>query len=117
MIGAEGWYKICQSIEHSSESCPFAPKQMEHTAMGGPQGQTSTFYKRVGQTLTVRPPKCAALATPQDYCINYNRFNGDCKFATARRFPHICSACKGPHPVLKCDNKRSEPSEAKQSLA
>ena len=31
-IGAEGWCKICQSIEHSSESCPLAPKQMEHTA-------------------------------------------------------------------------------------
>ena len=30
-IGAEGWCKICQSIEHSSESCPLAPKQMEHT--------------------------------------------------------------------------------------
>ena len=116
-IGAEGWCKICQSIEHSSESCPLAPKQMEHTAMGGPQSRTSTFRKRVGQTLTAGPPKRTAFATPQDYCIKYNRFNGDCKFGTACRFPHICSACKGPHPVLKCDNKRSEPSEAKQSLA
>ena len=49
-IGAEGWCKICQLIEHTSENCPLASKQMEHTATGGPQGRTSTFRKRVGQT-------------------------------------------------------------------
>ena len=82
-----------------------------------PSGRTSAFRMRGGQTLTVGPPKHAALATPHDYCIKYNRFKGDCKFGTACRFPHICSTRKGPHPVLKCNNKRSKPSEATQSLA
>ena len=111
-IGAEGWCRLCQSIEHSSETCPLAPKQVEH-ATGGPQGRASLFRKRAGQTSTAGPPKRAVLATPQDHCIKYNRFNGDCKFGSACRYPHVCSTCKGPHPVSKCEGKRGEILEAK----
>ena len=95
-IGAEGWCKVCQSIVHSSENCPLAPKQMEHTTMGGLQGRTSTFRKRGGQTLTGGLPKRAALATLQDYCIKYNRFNGDCKFGAACRFPIAAARARAP---------------------
>ncbi len=35
-------------------------------------------------------------------CQKYNRYKGDCKYGARCRFQHICSRCRGPHPVTQC---------------
>ena len=67
-IGAEGWCKLCQSIEHSSENCPLAPKQMEHTIMSGLQAHSTREGGRHSQwgplnTLRLQPRRTTASST------------------------------------------------------
>ena len=42
---------------------------------------------------------------PEQICMKFNRFNGDCKFGSKCRYTHACSKCKGPHPVSQCSSK------------
>ena len=42
----------------------------------------------------------------QQICIEYNKFNGDCKFGKKCRYLHECSACK-EHPISRNTGKES----------
>ena len=111
-IGSEGWCKHCQSIEHTSERCPLVPAY-PNSMEAGSQGRIKS-QRWPGEALVSPPQKRVQMAYPDHYCIKFNRFKGDCKFGKACRFPHLCSACKGPHPVSKCDRVRNaEPSDSK----
>ena len=111
-IGSEGWCKHCQSIEHTSERCPLVPAY-PNSMEAGLQGRIKS-QRRPGAALVPPPQKRVQMAYPDDYRIKFNRFKGDCKFGKACRFPHVCSACKGPHPVSMCDRVRNaEPTVSK----
>ena len=49
---------------------------------------------------TIPPPKAGKS------CIKYNKFKGDCKFGKECRYLHVCSACKEPHPISRCNAGR-----------
>ncbi len=36
-------------------------------------------------------------------CGKYNRYRGDCKFGARCRYLHVCSRCRGSHPVSQCE--------------
>ena len=39
-------------------------------------------------------------------CGKFNRYRGDCRFSSRCKFAHICSKCRGPHPVTACEQGR-----------
>ena len=61
----------CQSIDHTS-----AWKQARKAGLCKSQ-------RRPGAALVPPPQKRAQMVYPDDYCIKFNRFKGDCKFGKA----------------------------------
>ena len=81
-ITGEGWCQTCQTLDHTSQTCPTRPsKRTWETAMG-----TGGQQRQAGA----------------EVCGKFNKFAGDCKFGHNCRFRHVCSACGDPHPVSSC---------------
>ena len=92
-ITQEGWCKVCQSIDHSTDSCPL--KQVtKRPAAPLPAAAGKRFQPE-----------------PKAVCIKYNKYDGDCKFRKACRYLHVCSFCEGPHPVTRCGTRKKAEQE------
>ena len=93
-ISAENWCTRCQCLDHTTASCPYRSRKKQWNSAGG-GNNTSTQGRQ-----------------EQQFCIKYNKFKGDCKFGKECRYLHVCSACKEPHPISRCnagrENTRSQ---------
>lgn len=92
----EGWCQRCQCLDHSTDNCP-----------------ASYLPPRKRQYQATRPP-----AIDKPVCIKFNRSDGgDCSFGARCRFMHICSKCRGSHPLKLCpSNVSTSNSKDKTSL-
>lgn len=96
-ISAENWCARCQCLDHTTSSCPYRPRRRPMSTTGAGIGALSQPRQE------------------QQVCIKYNKFNGDCKFGKTCRFLHVCSSCKEPHPVSRCNGgKESDASTGGQ---
>ena len=87
-LSAEGWCKFCQSIDHASENCP--SRQHWQRKRGVPAASSQSM------------PQTKRVVSANAICRKYNCYDRDCHFGKTCRFQHVCSICKGPHPVTKC---------------
>ena len=91
-ISAEGWCQCCQSLDHGTDDCPMGrgnpKKKLWQAGARPPRSEGSTVANTMALHATV--------------CLKYNRFDGDCRYGGQCKFRHICSACRGDHPVKRC---------------
>ena len=85
-LSRENWCGRCQGLDHSSADCPYQSRKRPWSAGGN-------------------TPNTGGGGDRQDHqqpCIKYNKYQGDCRFGRDCRFQHICSKCRGSHPVSRC---------------
>ena len=93
-LSGESWCRVCQSVEHNSDSCPSRPSRPSQ----GP-------WKR---SLSTPPPPPPGKKRPPPHSLNaacreYNRLDGSCKFGEACIYMHRCDRCaKMGHPRSRC---------------
>ena len=85
----ENWCGRCQGLDHQSADCPYPARKRPWNA--GP-GAGSHLQLKAG----------TGSGQDQQACIKYNRYQGDCRFGKECKFLHVCSNCRGPHPVSRC---------------
>lgn len=83
-LSHENWCSKCQALDHSSVECPFQQR------------------KRPWATAFNSNNSAARGGRSDSPCQKFNRYQGDCRFGRECRFLHVCSGCRGPHPVSKC---------------
>ncbi len=83
----ENWCSKCQGIDHQSADCPFGTRK--RSWFSGP-GAASLPQARIGG------------GYGQEVCQKYNKFHGDCRHGKSCRYMHVCSGCRGPHPISRC---------------
>ena len=66
-------------------------------------GSLAGSRKRQRETAGPTPAEQDRAEAGAPVCQIYNRYQGDCKFGVRCRFQHVCSSCRGQHPVSKCD--------------
>lgn len=64
-------------------------------------GQQDGPKKRFRETLETEVKQVRAEAGIT-ICQKYNKYRGDCKYGAQCQFQHICSRCRGLHPVSQC---------------
>lgn len=94
-ITAENWCGRCQGLDHATPNCPHQSRKRPWSAVNSPSAS--------GGMPSSHP---AASRGPQQVCLKFNRYQGDCLFGKECRYQHVCSACRGPHPVSKCNAAR-----------
>ena len=80
----------CLSEYHRSQECSLAPDPK-------PEAQESLHRQKL----------------PPPVCQLFNGKNGDRCHFTPCKFPHICSECRGNHPVASCRRLRRPPRRAR----
>ena len=70
---------------------------------GNQLGSLAGSRKRQRETAGPTPAEQDRAEVGAPVCQIYNRYQGDCKFGVRCRFQHVCSSCRGQHPVSKCD--------------
>ena len=85
---SENWCSKCQGLDHQSADCPYAARKRPWSA-GGP-GAASVPQARNNNW------------SGQEVCKKYNKFNGDCRYGKSCRYLHVCSGCRGSHPIARC---------------
>ena len=89
----EGWCQKCQSLDHASEDCPSARSLSRKRPWQGSASQPAGSQKQV--------------------CLKFNRFDGDCHYGAHCKFLHVCTTCKGDHPVKRCTAGHPKSAEAR----
>jgi len=85
LIAMESWCTICQSLDHTSGSCPRRP---------------------------LKRPLPPEVQHKKKICHNFNDNNGDCRYGRECLFRHACILCGGPHPKTSCrQGKKRKPRE------
>ena len=84
-ISNENWCARCQCLDHTASNCPAQPRKRPWGMAMGQAGPT----RQDGPV-----------------CMNFNRFDGDCKFGARCKFVHACSVCRESHPVSRCKASR-----------
>lgn len=77
---AAGWYQMCYSIDHCTESCMIKPRKRPL------QADAPLAAKRPLQAPNDWPP----------ICKNFNTFNGNCNRGARCRYKHWCNLCEKP---------------------
>lgn len=85
---SENWCSECQGLDHTTGSCPY--KSRKRT------------WSTASSTASSSSASTSWGAKGQEVCSKFNRFNGDCRYGRECRFSHVCSRCRGDHPVSKC---------------
>ena len=91
---AEGWCQTCQSLDHTSDSCPAG-------------SSSNASRKRSWQTVARQQGD----STYKPTCLKFNKNDGDCPFGARCRYVHCCSRCKGGHPIRRCPLAATIPKE------
>ena len=73
------------------------------TGRGGQAGQAAGPRKRPREPAGAELAEHDRAEAGAPVCGKYNRYRGDCKFGVRCRFQHVCSKCKGQHPVSQCE--------------
>ena len=82
---SENWCTKCQGLDHSSADCPYQTRKRPWSTVAGSTGGIPRNSRNE------QPP-----------CLKYNRYQRDCRFGRECCFQHVCSNCRGPHPVSRC---------------
>lgn len=86
-IGAENWCSVCQTLDHTVQTCPVKPRK---------RPWSSAFANQQSMGAGVK-----------ETCRRFNR-GGECRFGRECRYRHSCEACGGPHPVSRCKAPQRE---------
>ena len=79
------WCTKCQGLDHSSADCPYQTRKCPWSTVAGSTGGTPRNSRN-----------------EQQPCLNYNRYQENCRFGRECHFQHVCSNCRGPYPVSRC---------------
>ena len=71
---------VCNVVGHAARECPQLSSQPSHPA------QTPVDSSHAGKEI----------------CLLYNRRGGSCFRGSKCQYKHICSVCRGPHPMRAC---------------
>lgn len=94
----ENWCSKCQELDHTTANCPFQTRKRTWSAANAGAGSQQQRGQAGGPL---------ASRSPQQVCLKFNRYQGDCRFGKECRFQHVCSSCMGPHPVSRCTKKQA----------
>ena len=87
---AEAWCKTCHGTDPVSSMCPLTPPSRGRTPQQQGAGNINTGGKR------------------NTICRDFNTKEKGCRWGANCFRCHVCSSCKGPHPLFKCRSKGDE---------
>ena len=92
----------CLGENHASADCAYAPAPNEPAVQKGDREQPSRLY--YGQTRYPARRWGGSGGGQSELCHLFNK--SECRFNPCR-FQHVCSRCKGAHPLSECSRGRS----------
>ena len=87
---AEAWCKTRHGTDHVTSLCPLTPPSRGRTPQQQGAGNVNTGGKR------------------NTICRDFNSKEKGCRWEANCFRRHVCSSCKGPHPLFKCRSKGDE---------